>query len=41
MDYKFSEKMTVEARTKRELVAWVFATSENGFQPVKTAVEVV
>ena len=27
-------------RTKRELVAWVFAASENGVQPVKTVVEI-
>ena len=26
--------------TKKELVAWVFAASENGFQPIKTAVEI-
>lgn len=41
MDYEFSEKMTVEAGTKRDLVAWVFAAVENGVQPVKTGVEVV
>ena len=27
-------------RTKKELVARVFAASENGVQPVKTAVEI-
>ena len=27
-------------RTKRKLVAWVFAASENGVQPVKTVVEI-
>ena len=27
-------------RTKRELVPWVFAASENGVQPVKTVVEI-
>ena len=26
--------------TKKELVVWVFAASENGVQPVKTAVEI-
>ena len=27
-------------RTKRELVAWVIAVSENGVRPVKTVVEI-